>query len=104
MRIEPENEEIENWNPSTVWRKNKISLRLTETIQLSYWKHSVLPGFLELRSYLSMHSVYGSQSIAQSFFQEPDPITIFCQNNEPNPITIFLWHLLYEMSHNPIMI
>ena len=42
------------------------------------------------------------KALDDPFFQEPDPITIFCQNNEPNPITIFLWHLLYEMSHNPI--
>ena len=44
------------------------------------------------------------KALHNPFFQEPDPITIFCQNNEPNPITIFLRHLLYEMSHNPIMI
>ena len=44
------------------------------------------------------------KALDDPFFQEPDPINIFCQNNEPNPITIFLRHLLYEMSHNPIMI
>ena len=47
---------------------------------------------------------YGSKALDDPFFQEPEPINIFCQNNEPNPITIFLRHLLYEMSHNPIMI
>ena len=45
-----------------------------------------------------------TKALDDPFFQEPDPITIFCQNNEPNPITISLRHLLYEMSHNPIMI
>ena len=44
------------------------------------------------------------KALDDPFFQEPDPITISCQNNEPNPITISLRHLLYEMSHNPIMI
>ena len=44
------------------------------------------------------------KALDDPFFQEPDPINIFCQNNEPKPITIFLRHLLYEMSHNPIMI
>ena len=44
------------------------------------------------------------KALDDRFFQEPDPITIFCQNNEPNPITISLRHLLYEMSRNPIVI
>ena len=38
------------------------------------------------------------------FFQEPDPITIYCQNNEPNPITIFFSTSSPKMSHDPIMI
>ena len=46
----------------------------------------------------------GLKALDDPFFQEPDPITIFCQNNEPNPITISLRHFLYEMSHNPMMI
>ena len=45
-----------------------------------------------------------AKALDDPFFWEPDPINIFCQNNEPNPITIFLRHLFYEMSHNPIVI
>ena len=44
------------------------------------------------------------KALDNPFFQEPDPITIFCQNNEPNPITIFLRHFFCKMSHNPIVI
>ena len=38
------------------------------------------------------------------FFQEPDPINIFCQNNEPNPITILFSTSSPKMSYDPIMI
>ena len=64
------------------------------------------PGFFptEQVGFLEYFSGLISKALDDPFFQEPDPITIFCQNNEPNPITIFLRHLLYEMSHNPIMI
>ena len=53
---------------------------------------------------ISLVILFLGKALDDPFFQEPDPITIFCQNNEPNPITIFLRPLLYEMSHNPIMI
>ena len=44
------------------------------------------------------------KALDDPFFQEPDPITIYCQNNEPNRITIFFSTSSPKMSHDPIMI
>ena len=39
---------------------------------------------------MNIYTLSTDNVLDDPFFQEPDPITIFCHKTEPDPITIFL--------------